>query len=362
MKRISWKIYLGAAVLIVMLLRITSTVMAGPSTAPRDSDRKTAQRTTTSAGAQDARNPLSPSGMLAGNGIVEPRDRETKVAAPVAGRIAAVLVQEGDRVAVGAPLVRLEDAPERGALAAAEGDLAAAVADYDKTIHGQRREDVDAAIGDADAADARARQSADARRRIELAAQGGAATTDDLDKARRQAESDSSAAEASEARRRAMAAGSRPEDIVAARARVDAARGHRDEAEANLERLTVRAPIAGEVLQLKYRAGEYVSPSGDPLAVMGDTRTLRVRVDVDERDVGRLALGARAFITAEAFPNRRFSGTVVEVGRRMGRKNVRTDDPTERIDTKIIEAVVELDSASGLIPGLRVTGYIDPGK
>ncbi|HTR77592.1 MAG TPA: HlyD family efflux transporter periplasmic adaptor subunit, partial [Gemmatimonadaceae bacterium] len=197
---------------------------------------------------------------------------------------------------------------------------------------------------------------------IELAAQGGAATTDDLDKARRQAESDSSAAEASEARRRAMAAGSRPEDIVAARARVDAARGHRDEAEANLERLTVRAPIAGEVLQLKYRAGEYVSPSGDPLAVMGDTRTLRVRVDVDERDVGRLALGARAFITAEAFPNRRFSGTVVEVGRRMGRKNVRTDDPTERIDTKIIEAVVELDSASGLIPGLRVTGYIDPGK
>jgi HlyD family secretion protein len=36
-------------------------------------------------------------------------------------------------------------------------------------------------------------------------------------------------------------------------------------------------------------------------------------------------------------------GKVVEVARRMGRKNVRTDDPTERIDTKILEVVLELD-------------------
>ena len=44
--------------------------------------------------------------------------------------------------------------------------------------------------------------------------------------------------------------------------------------------------------------------------------------------------------------------------RRMGRKNVRTDDPTERLDTKILETVVELDDSQGLVPGLRVTGYI----
>ena len=44
----------------------------------------------------------------------------------------------------------------------------------------------------------------------------------------------------------------------------------------------------------------------------------------------------------------------------MGRKNVRTDDPTERMDTKILETVVQLDDAQGLVPGLRVTGYIGP--
>ena len=42
----------------------------------------------------------------------------------------------------------------------------------------------------------------------------------------------------------------------------------------------------------------------------------------------------------------------------MGRKNVRTDDPTERIDTKILETVIQLDGRDGLVPGQLVTGYI----
>jgi HlyD family secretion protein len=43
----------------------------------------------------------------------------------------------------------------------------------------------------------------------------------------------------------------------------------------------------------------------------------------------------------------------------MGRKNLRTDDPTERIDTKILEVLVELERADRLVPGLRVLGYIE---
>jgi HlyD family secretion protein len=43
----------------------------------------------------------------------------------------------------------------------------------------------------------------------------------------------------------------------------------------------------------------------------------------------------------------------------MGRKNVRTDEPTERLDTKILEVVIDLDDPKGLVPGLRVTSYVD---
>jgi len=310
MKLKSWRTYLGAAALVAMATRIGFTLNAPPSTTPREQDRKNAARTVKTAGAADARAAAPDVALVAGNAIIEPRDRETKVAPAAPGRIAAIRVREGEQVRRGTIVVQLEDAPERAALQAAEADLATATA--------------------------RLAMSADEFRRTEQAARGGASTPDDVDKARDQAEVDRRSIEAAEARR--------------------------DQAKATLERLAVRAPIDGEVLQVKYRAGEYVTPGGDPLIVMGNTHALRARVDVDERDIGRVAVGDSAYVEADAYPGRKFDGKVVEIGRQMGRKNVRTDDPTERLDTKILETVVELTDARGLVPGLRVTGYITPRR
>jgi hypothetical protein len=60
--------------------------------------------------------------------------------------------------------------------------------------------------------------------------------------------------------------------------------------------------------------------------------------------------------------DKKFTGRVVDIAQRMGRKNQRTDDPTERIDTKIREVVMELDDARELVPGLRATGYLSETK
>src|SRR5262249_53938089 len=150
------------------------------------------------------------------------------------------------------------------------------------------------------------------------------------------------------------------EDILVAQAKVVASSARREQAKAELERLTITSPIDGEILQLKYRVGEYITPgNGEPIAIVGDTRKLRVRMDVDERDIGKVSLGAPAFVTLNAYPDRRVSGRVVEVGKRMGRKNVRTDDPTERIDTKVLEVLIELNDTNGLVPGLRVVSYLE---
>jgi HlyD family secretion protein len=85
-------------------------------------------------------------------------------------------------------------------------------------------------------------------------------------------------------------------------------------------------------------------------------------MDVDERDIGRVELGATAIVRAIAFPNHDFRARVVEIGRRMGRKNVRTDDPTERNDTKILEVVLALDAPEGLVVGQRVTSLVEVGE
>ncbi len=354
--------WLGPLALVGAVGILAKNVLAGPTNVPRAAEVETAKRELVPPRGADERAPIPGAAVVAGNGVVEPADRETKVGGQVPGRIAVIDVKEGDFVEAGGPLVELESAAERAALAAAEADVEVARATLVRTARGLRLEDVEATIAEAQAAKARAELSAGTLARTEQLAKGGAATPDELDRARRQADADERTFRAADARRSAAASGGRAEDVRVAKGQLDAAIARRDQARAAVERLTIRAPIAAQVLQLKLRAGEYYTPGGpDPLVVLGDTRTLRVRLDVDERDIARVKLGAPAWVTASAWPDRKFHARVVELGRRMGRKNVRTDDPTERIDTKILEVVLELDDRDGLFPGLRVAGYVTSG-
>ncbi len=338
---------------------ITRSVLAGPQNVATPRDVEEARREVLPEQGSDERTQLPQGEFVAGNGVIEPRERETKVASEVAGRIAQILVREGDFVTAGSALVELASDTERAVLAAAEADLESLKAELARTLKGMRKEEVEAVVADTASLKSRAELSKTSLARMQALSKTGSATPDELDRALRQAETDEQSYEAAEARKRAAVAGSRAEDILVARAKHKAAEARVSEARARLARLSLRAPIDGEILQLKYRVGEYYAPSSEALVVMGDTRTLRVRVDVDERDVNKVKLGAKAFVTASALPGQKVAGHVVELGRRMGRKNVRTDDPVERIDTKILEVLVELRERSGLVPGLRVVGYIE---
>ncbi len=354
-----WKTFLLVLAMTGMFGAVVRTALAGPSTTPRPSDVALAAREVQPTGpATDLRMNRPEGDWVGGLGVVEPAAPESRLAPAVPGRVAAVHVQEGQRVEAGALLVELESLTEQAALAAAEADVAVAAAERARARAGVRAEDLEALSREAEAARVRAQLSAGVAQRLEAAAPGGGVTADELDRARRQAEADRLVAETAAARRRAGARG-RPVEVRLADARLQAARARRQQAEAQLSRLRIVAPVAGEILTIHYRVGEYVQPGGvEPMIVMGDTQTLHARVDVDERDVGRVQIGARASITVDAYPGRQFEGRVVSIGRRMGRKNVRTDEPTERIDTKILEVVVDLGAASDLIVGQRVMAYL----
>lgn len=349
----------GAALCVTVIAR---TMLGGPPTDPRPADTAHAAREEPPpAGAVDMRSSIPEGALVGGNGLVEPEEPETRVAGPVPGRIAKVLVKEGDRVEEGAILVELDSAVERASLAAAEAEVVAAKADLSRALRGQRAEDIEASAADASAARTRADLSESVRARAEALAKKGAVSAEELDRARSAALADQAAFKSVDARRRLVAAGSRSEDIASARARVSAAAARAEQARATAERLVVRAPIAGEVLRVKYRAGEYYTPGGESLLLLGATDRLRVRMDVDERDIAKVTVGARAWITADAFPGHQFGGQVAEIGRRMGRKNIRTDEPNERVDTKILEVVIDMDPGVELVPGLRVMSYVTGG-
>lgn len=342
--------------------QLVRTATAAPVTEPVAKDAvKSARQAKAATGGIDERLPMPEvgAGVVGGNGLVEPAQQETKVAAQVSAVVQQVLVKEGDQVKAGALLVQLNNTVEQASLDSAEADLAAEKANLARTLKGLRLEDRDAVAAEAQASKSRAELSASVLVRTEQLAKSGAATVDELDRARRQAQSDQASYQATAARLRAAEAGSRAEDIGFQRARVQAAEAKVAQARASVERLAIRAPIDGEVLQVKVRAGELYSFQGtEGLVIMGDTSKLRVRMDVDERDIARVATGAQAYVTADAFGSRHFTGKVVEIGRRFGRKNIRTDDPVEKNDTKILEVVIELDSNGSLVPGQRVTSFV----
>ena len=99
-----------------------------------------------------------------------------------------------------------------------------------------------------------------------------------------------------------------------------------------------------------------------PIVTVADVATLRVRVDVDETDVSRIEMNQQAYVTADAFGDKKFWGRVIRIGQVLGKKNVRTDEPSERVDTKILETLIELDGGQYLSAGLRVDSFIITGK
>jgi HlyD family secretion protein len=296
---------------------------------------------------------------IAAPGRVEAVSEEIRVAAQVGGRLQQVLVEENDRVARGQLIAVVENDDYRARLASAEATLRLREADARRVHNGareQERRDAEAALHEASAVLDNA--TADVTRKRELFAET-VISRSELDAAQQQLGVARAKADSARERLSLVEAGARQEDRDHADADVALARAAVAEARALLDKTYVRSPIDGIVFRKFRRAGESVSTQFDsPIVTLADRSRIRVRVDVDEADIARLRVGQPAYVTADAFGDRRFTGTIVRVGQMLGKKNVRTDEPTERIDTKILETLVELNDGRELPLGLRVQAFI----
>jgi HlyD family secretion protein len=299
----------------------------------------------------------------AGPGRIEAVSEEVRVSAQVGGRLQAVLVEENDRVIAGQVLATIDNADYRARVASAEATLRLREAEARKVhngARGQERRDADAAVREAEAVVENA--TADVGRRRDLF-RDAVISRAELDNAEQAFKVARAKLDSTRERLSLLDAGSREEDHARADAEIALARAALDEARAVLQKTYVRAPIDGVVLRRHRRAGETVSTQFEsPVVTIADRSRTRVRVDVDEVDVARLREGQAAYVTADAFGTRRFSGRVVRVGQVLGRKNVRTDEPTERVDTKVLETLIELADGQELPLGLRVQAFILDGR
>ncbi|MFM8892422.1 MAG: HlyD family secretion protein, partial [Planctomycetia bacterium] len=132
--------------------------------------------------------------------------------------------------------------------------------------------------------------------------------------------------------------------------------------EVELDRLIVRSLVAGRVLQVNVRPGEFVgAPPNQPLVIVGNVEMLHVRVDVDEFDIPRFHSEMAATAVPRGNLQVRYPLEFVRVEPFVVPKKSLTGDTTERVDTRVLQVIYEFDPA-GLPPlyvGQQVEVFID---
>lgn len=241
--------------------------------------------------------PAKPSGRgIGAAGIVEALRENTSVGVPVSGLVTAVHAKVWDRVEAGAPLLQLDDRELRAQLLAREAEVPVAAAEI-KRLRTQLA-------------------------RVEKLAASGASPDADLDTLR--------------------------DELAVAEAKLASAQAAVEQTRLLLERLTVRTPIAGTVLQVNVRAGEFASGGASrPPLVLGDVSQVQVRADVDEQLAPRVREGASAIGYLKGDTKDPIPLEFVRIEPYIIPKTSLTGSSTERVDTRVLQVIYKLPAKPG---------------
>ena len=269
---------------------------------------------------------LADEARVAGSGIVEPSSEVIQIGSALSGLVTGLSGQPGDRVSEGQTLFTVDDRAARSQLREANAAIAEARA----------------AIAEAQSAQRTAASQLALYRNVD----------------------DPAAVSRSEVIRAEGEASAAAERLRLARARLDAAQARAGSAQTELGRLTVRAPIAGEILSVNIRKGEYVSTMGgggsQPFIEMGQTQPMHVRIDIDEEQAPRLALGEPATVSPRGASSQQVQATFVRAEPRVVPKRSLTNSAAERVDVRVLQVIYELPADSVGDNGLfRVGQQVD---
>jgi RND family efflux transporter MFP subunit len=270
--------------------------------------------------AEPARSPYGSA--VAATGIIEATRENVKIAPPRGGLIQKVLVQVGSKVKTVDPLIQLDNREAAARLATLE-------AQYDSLKAAIQAEKV---MG-ADAAD-------QLQRITKLRADNVASDEEQKRK--------DFALQASLARVAKLEA-----DAKAWQAQIEQSR-------VELEVLTIRAPRDGTILQVNVRAGEYADPKPvEPLLVLGEVEKLQVRAEVDEQNAPMVVPRQPAVAFLKGSTQNPMRLRFVRIEPFVIPKRSLTGDSTERVDTRVLQIIFELDRPeSPLYVGQQVDVFI----
>jgi ABC exporter DevB family membrane fusion protein len=305
---------------------------------------------------------------VAAIGRVEPFT-EVTLANKIPGRISEVLVKEGDQVKRGQVVIRFDDAEPAAGVQMAEARIATAQAEVRRATRaldsararwreaksGPRPQEIERAR--AEVAEARQKQhfSEVERGRMKRLMDSGYVARAQYDAEETNAGVWLARVRAAEEALNLLLAGSKAETVASAWAQVQESEAELRRAESQVRQsqaelgvaraalgsTVVESTLDGKVTRKLVEPGEAVDISM-PLMVLGDLQKVIVKAEVDETDVGKLSIGQRADVTADAYPGRVFPGRVYEMGQTVGKRKVKPEDPVKIQDMKVLEIKIEI--------------------
>jgi multidrug efflux pump subunit AcrA (membrane-fusion protein) len=138
----------------------------------------------------------------------------------------------------------------------------------------------------------------------------------------------------------------RRDDVAIDKAALELAKAQVQEIRTEIERRTVRAPVAGRILQVNVRPGETAATDAkSPLIVLGEDRTLHARVEVDQHESWRVQPGAKAVAFVRGNPALQIPLRFVRIEPYVLPKLTLTGRTTERTDVRVLQVVYEFEHA-----------------
>lgn len=229
-----------------------------------------------------------------------------EIGSQITGTVEEVLVQEGERVTKGQPLISLESRELKATVVQAKGAVAQAEARI-RQLEELTLPSAKEALTQAQATLLNAQQTYDRTAQLE---HNGYATRASLDDAQKTLDVARAVKRAAEFQVYTASPGG--SDYVMAQTQLNQARANLDTAESRLGYATIAAPRDGVLITRNVERGTVVQP-GKALLVLAPVGEVQLVLQIDERNLGKLVLGQKAQASADAYPDRRFAATVTYI-------------------------------------------------
>ena len=314
----------GVAFAMVMVIRGNKPVPAAPPVA------------------QPAQAPFA--AYVAGAGIVEARTENISIGTDIPGLCTDVLVQVGDAVKQDQPLFKITDRALNAELAVRKAALATAQAKLKRLQSMPRPEEIPPAEAKVKEAEANLARSRELWQQVEKSIEDQVFSREEVARRRFAFQADQAKLSQAQADLALLKAGSWKEDVAMAQAEVENARAMVQQTETEIGRLTVAAPVDGDVLQVKIRPGEYAgNDRRDPLVLLGNINLLHIRCDVDENDAWKVSPSAKGRAFVRGNPDLWTDLKFVRIEPFIVPKRSLTGDSAERVDTRVLQVLYSFD-------------------